>query len=202
LALAFVCAITFCRLRDHICRKQFRTHAYCCTLADQVVPMRIWTLAGIAIALLSGSASAQTDVAYRSVQEICLFSPFLAPADSPLALRTLKPFGDTAGGDDRLDDFKISLASGDPNLFRPAGSPVIAAATPPKRVFVSLVGDWGSTRSDMSARILGAVSDWTNFALNGGGDRTSDETMTFGVSSVPAAGLEHNGYVAGFNFKF
>ena len=160
--------------------------------------MRNWTIGGIAIVLLCGSAWAKTSPAYRTVQEICLFSPFLAPAESQVALRSLNIFRDTP----IFHDLEPSLASRDSNIFRSARSSVIAAGSPLKGAYELAVGVRRATGRDMSERILGTESDWTNFALNGGGDTAGDGKMTFVVSSVPALGVERNGFVAGFNFKF
>ena len=63
--------------------------------------MRTWAIAGVAIALLPGSA---VGGAYRSVKEVCLFSPTVPPADSALAIRSM-------GADyDFVREFKTGLA--------------------------------------------------------------------------------------------
>ena len=162
--------------------------------------MRNWTIAAIAIVLLSGSAWAQTSAVYRPVQEICLFSPFLAPADSPVALLTLKPFGDTTETFDVMDDLAASEIE-QPNIFHSPGT-VVAVANTLAKVSVLPGADWGPSGSETNLRILRTASDWTNFALSGGTGSSADENMTFGLSSVRAVGLERNGFVAGFNLKF
>jgi hypothetical protein len=163
--------------------------------------MRNWTIGGIAIVLLCESASAETSAVYRTVQEICLFSSFLAPAESSVALRSLNTFRDPANVYDVSHDFETPPATKDSMIFLSARSAVIAAGNPLKGVYELRGGDWRATGSGIGERILVTESDWTNFALNGG-DSTGDGKMTFVVSTVPALGVEHNGFVAGFNFKF
>ena len=160
--------------------------------------MRNGTAAGIVVVLLCGSAWAQNSAAYRTVREICLFSSFLAPAESPIALRSFDIFGDTAGYD-LVHDFETPSASNVANIFRSVRSVVIAAEKPLKGVY-ELPGYWRSPGRDARERLFGTADDWTNFVLSGG-DGT-DGGMNFTVSSVPALGVEHNGFVAGFNLKF
>lgn len=164
-----------------------------------MIAMRNWKTAGIAIALLCGSAWAKTDSDYRSVQEICLFSPFLAPAESPVALRSLDLFGDAANGYDFVHDIAMAPATrSDAAIFRSARGAPVAAGSPLKGVYELRDGDWRAS----AGIVFGSERDWTSFALNGGAGAAGDGKMTFGLSSVPSVGVEHNGFVAGFDMKF
>ena len=98
--------------------------------------MRNWAIAGIAIALLAGSAGSKAiGATYTSVKEVCLFSPTVPPANSTLAIQSL---GDgTHGPDygyDLVRDFKTGFTS---QARTPSGVTRSSAITP---IAISLSG--------------------------------------------------------------
>ena len=156
--------------------------------------MRNSTITGLVITLLCASAEAQTNDAYRTAGEICFFSSFLPPAESPVALEALQdPIRDANDRHRFLNSFEMPLAQ--PGVLIVPGALL-------KEAYGIEKTNWGWTRDRASERILRTSSDWTNFVSNRNDDAAADTKLTFMVSGVQVLGLERNGYVAGFNLKF
>ena len=152
--------------------------------------MRNWAIAGVAIALLPGSA---VGAAYKSVKEICLFSPTVLPADSALAIRSL-------GTDyDFVHEFKTGLAGKAPNASREGASAMIATATITlKDIYEPL---WYPDSQGKIGDVHGA-SDF-DFRANAGYGSADDFRTRFRFSGISSSvGVERNGFVAGFDMKY
>ena len=150
--------------------------------------MRTWAIAGVVIALLPGSAIC---AAYRSVKEVCLFSPTVPPADSALAIRSM--------GDDYdfVREFKTGLASKAPNASKGLASATIAT--------ISLKGINLPLWYPDSDGKIGDVDGATDFdfrAAYAGSGSADDFRPRFRVSGISSIGVERNGFVAGFEMKY
>ena len=150
--------------------------------------MRNWAIAGVAIALLPGSA---VGAAYKSVQEICLFSPTVLPADSALAIRSL-------GSDyDFVRQFKTGLAGKTPSASK-GGAAMIATTTISLKGIYQLL--WYPDSQGKIGELDGA-SDF-DFRANAGYGSADDFRTRFRFSGISSVGVERNGFVAGFDMKY
>ena len=150
--------------------------------------MRIWAIAGVAIALLPGSAVGAT---YQSVKEVCLFSATVLPADSELAIRSV-------GTDyDFVREFKTGLA-GKASSATVGGASMIATAT------ISLKGLYDPMRYSNSGSRIGGIEGAPDFdfSANSGYVSAEDFRTRFWLSGISSVGIESNGFVAGFDMKY
>jgi hypothetical protein len=151
---------------------------------------------GIGFAFLTGNAWAKMSVAYRTVGQICLFSPTLSPAESPIGIQILgQPYGVASG---YPDDFRSIRQDSGWSSFRATKSEGVAAAAP-LRGFEGLSGGWRSAINDLNPYRM-IENDWTSYDLRSGA--SVDSKSTFMFSGIPASGVENNGFVAGFRFKY
>ena len=171
--------------------------------------MRNWAIAGVVIALLAGSVSSKAvETTYKGVKEVCLFSPTVPPANSALAIQSIgeETFQRPDYGYDFVHDFDAGFAGRAPTASRTIiGSPAIATAA------ISLRG--------INEPLRHSNTDGKNGDIPGGtdgdgpfgfrGDARNAEYGSaeyfgprFKVSGISGAGVERNGFVAGFNFKY
>jgi hypothetical protein len=156
-----------------------------------------WVIVGIGFAFLTGNAWAKPSVAYRTLEQICLFSPTLSPAESPVGIQILgQPYSVAFG---YRDDFRYIRQDLGWSIFRGSKSDVVAAVTP-LRGIEEFGGGWRLAINDLNLdRVI--ENDWTTYGLRNGGTSV-DSKPTFMFSGVPATGVENNGFVAGFRFKY
>jgi hypothetical protein len=160
--------------------------------------MRNWAIAGLAVALLPGSASAVT---YKSIKEVCLFSSTLPPADSPLASGALGALAIRNGDYDFVREAKTGLAGkARESSDGVAGSVVSTSLISLKGIYERL---WYSNAGSKNGAIFGAIqADASNFALREDYSNADSAKPKFRVSGVPAVGVERNGFVAGFEMQY
>ena len=167
--------------------------------------MRNWVIVGIGFALLAGNGWAKPSAVYRTVEQICLFSPTLSPAESPVGIQILglgRPYSIAYGYRDNFQMRSARQVSNWSTLGGITKSRVIAAVTPLKGM-EELSGDWGLAIKDLNPDIFGMIeNDWTSYGLRGSVANVDYSKPTFVFSGVPAAGIERNGFVAGFKFKY
>ena len=170
--------------------------------------MRNWAFVGVAIALFAGSAWAEPNAAttYKSVKEVCLFSPTVPPANSTLAIQSVGEgtFHGSDHGYDFVRDFKTGFVGQGPAASgrRIGSSDVATAAISLKRVYEP---SWHFNIDGKDGDIPGATDrDGANFDFRGNAEGGSAEYFgsRFKVSGVSGVGVERNGFVAGFNFKY
>jgi hypothetical protein len=153
--------------------------------------MRNLAIAGVAIALLTGSASSKVaESTYQSVKEVCLFSPTVPPADSSLAIRNM-------GTDyDFVREFKTGLAGKAPNASKGGASAMIATAT------LSLKGIYEPLWYPDSQGKIGEIDGASDFDFRANAGSADDSGTRFRVSGISSVGVETNGFVAGFDMKY
>lgn len=169
--------------------------------------MRNWAFVGVAIALFAGSAWAEPiATTYKSVKEVCLFSPTVPPANSTLAIQSVGEgtFHGPDHGYDFVRDFKTGFVGQGPAASgrRIGSSDVATAAISLKRVYEP---SWHFNIDGKDGDIPGATDrDGANFDFRGNAEGGSAEYFRsrFKVSGVSGVGVERNGFVAGFNFKY
>jgi hypothetical protein len=157
---------------------------------------------GMGLALLAESALANSSPPYRTLREVCLFSPTLAPAESPVGLQSLGMKNSIGGlGDDNfVRDFKTKFGGQAGNTF----GAIMSAALPVKGLNELLGEDWRYVADDTNEHILGATeSGWASLQPSDSEfGTTADSKARFRLSGVPGTGIENNGFVAGFDFKY
>jgi hypothetical protein len=176
--------------------------------------MRNWTVAVITIitiTLPAGSVWSKTiDAKYKSIREVCLFSPTLTPANSPLAIQSMgeEIFDASDYSDDLMRDFEKGFAAPTSTTsIGLVGAPAIATQT------ISLKGIYDLRwRSDINGKYgiipNGIDSDETELEFRGGlgkaeYGRAEYLRPKFRLSGVSGVGVErNNGFVAGFDLKY
>jgi hypothetical protein len=175
-----------------------------CRGRNWVASMRNWAIGGIAITLLTGSASSMAlGATYISVKEVCLFSPTMPPANSTLAIQSIGEgaFHGPDYGYDFVRDLKTGFAgqasTGPGGII--GSSAVATAAISLKGIYEPL---WHSTVNGKDGDI--SEGDGANFEFRGDTENVaySSGGPKFTISGVSGVGVERNGFVAGFNFKY
>jgi hypothetical protein len=166
--------------------------------------MRNSVIAGIGVAVLAGNAWASPDAVYRTVDQICLFSPTLSPAESPVGVQNLgrarlSGLASVFGYDLQLPARQVANWS-----LRGGGTKNgTATAVAALKGIDELNGGWGLPERTLNPDIFGRLqNDWTTSRVRSGEGNVDYSKPTFMFSGVPAVGVENNGFVAGLRFKY
>ena len=163
--------------------------------------------AGVVIAFVAGSAPSEAvETTYKSVKEVCLFSPTVPPANSALAVQNMGggTFDRANSGYELLRDFEAQFAGQAPV---PSGTIIGRPATATAAIFlngiyVSLRYSGMDGKDGDTGMAEGAGASFSRDARNAETGSPEDPRPRFKVSGVSGMGIERNGFVAGFNFKY